>query len=50
LLSFWKTIGDKRKEFSSSRSKGSEIRSPVLRYFHKALASAFFTRETTGTL
>ncbi|CAE6074526.1 unnamed protein product [Arabidopsis arenosa] len=31
-------------------SKGSEIRSPVLRYFHKALASAFFARETTGTL
>ncbi|CAL9213068.1 unnamed protein product, partial [Arabidopsis halleri] len=23
---------------------------PVLRYFHKALASAFFARETTGTL
>ncbi|KAG7599425.1 Integrase catalytic core [Arabidopsis suecica] len=50
LLSFWKTIGDENKEFSSSRSKGSEIRSPVLRYFHKALASAFFARETTGTL
>ncbi|KAG7533202.1 hypothetical protein ISN45_Aa08g008390 [Arabidopsis thaliana x Arabidopsis arenosa] len=50
LLSFWKTIGDEKKEFSSSRSKGSEIRSPVLRYFHKALASAFFARETTGTL
>ncbi|KAG7578973.1 Retrotransposon gag domain [Arabidopsis thaliana x Arabidopsis arenosa] len=30
LLSFWKTIGDEKKEFSSSRSKGSEIRSPVL--------------------
>ncbi|KAG7599431.1 Reverse transcriptase domain [Arabidopsis suecica] len=50
LLSFWKTIGDEKKEFSSSRAKGSEIRSPVLRYFHKALASAFFARETTGTL
>ncbi|KAG7578943.1 Ribonuclease H-like superfamily [Arabidopsis thaliana x Arabidopsis arenosa] len=50
LLSFWKTIGDEKKEFSSSRSKGSEIRSPVLRYFHKALASTFFARETTGTL
>ncbi|CAA7035229.1 unnamed protein product, partial [Microthlaspi erraticum] len=37
-------------ESSSSRSKAAQIRSPVLRYVHKALANTFFARKATGTI
>ncbi|CAA7040006.1 unnamed protein product [Microthlaspi erraticum] len=44
-------LGKRRKEgFSSSRSKAAQIRSPVLRYVHKALANTFFARKATGTI
>ncbi|CAA7041508.1 unnamed protein product [Microthlaspi erraticum] len=32
------------------RSKAAQIRSPVLRYVHKALANTFFARKATGTI
>ncbi|CAA7034157.1 unnamed protein product [Microthlaspi erraticum] len=31
-------------------SKAAQIRSPVLRYVHKALANTFFARKATGTI
>ncbi|CAA7020403.1 unnamed protein product [Microthlaspi erraticum] len=34
--------------YSSSRSKAAQIRSPVLRYVHKALANTFFARKALG--
>ncbi|CAA7040194.1 unnamed protein product [Microthlaspi erraticum] len=36
------------KRYSSSRSKAAQIRSPVLRYVHKALANTFFARKPLG--
>ncbi|CAA7037056.1 unnamed protein product [Microthlaspi erraticum] len=41
----WATIAE---GYSSSRSKAAQIRSPVLRYVHKALANTFFARKATG--
>ncbi|CAA7041329.1 unnamed protein product [Microthlaspi erraticum] len=48
LQSVWATIAE--GEYSSSRSKAAQIRSPVLRYVHKALANTFFARKATGTI
>ncbi|CAA7057265.1 unnamed protein product [Microthlaspi erraticum] len=48
LQSVWATIAE--EGFSSSRSKAAQIRSPVLRYVHKALANTFFARKATGTI
>ena len=48
LQSFWATLGSKHG-FLSSRTKSNEIRSPVVRYFHRSLASALFAREQNGT-
>jgi len=48
LQSFWATLGSKHV-FSSFRTKSNEIRSPVVRYFHRSLASALFARERNGT-
>ncbi|CAA7043538.1 unnamed protein product [Microthlaspi erraticum] len=42
----WATIAD--GVYSSSRSKAAQIRSPVLRYVHKALANTFFARKAPG--
>ncbi|CAA7043565.1 unnamed protein product [Microthlaspi erraticum] len=42
----WATIAE--EGYSSSRSKAAQIRSPVLRYVHKALANTFFARKATG--
>ncbi|CAA7050262.1 unnamed protein product [Microthlaspi erraticum] len=47
LQRVWATIAD--GVYSSSRSKAAQIRSPVLRYVHKALANTFFARKATGT-
>ncbi|CAA7031573.1 unnamed protein product [Microthlaspi erraticum] len=44
----WATIAE--GEYSSSRSKAAQIRSPVLRYVHKALANTFFARKATDTI
>ncbi|CAA7048886.1 unnamed protein product [Microthlaspi erraticum] len=44
----WATIAD--GVYSSSRSKVAQIRSPVLRYVHKALANTFYARKATGTI
>ncbi|KAG7559360.1 hypothetical protein ISN45_Aa05g009570 [Arabidopsis thaliana x Arabidopsis arenosa] len=49
IVGLWETIGDDVK-FYSSRSKSNTIRSPVLRYFHRSLASVLFAREITGTI
>ncbi|CAL9219084.1 unnamed protein product [Arabidopsis halleri] len=49
IVGLWETIGDDVK-FFSSRSKSNTIRSPVLRYFHRSLASVLFAREITGTI
>ncbi|KAG7559358.1 Ribonuclease H-like superfamily [Arabidopsis thaliana x Arabidopsis arenosa] len=49
IVGLWETIGDDVK-FFSSRSKSNAIRSPVLRYFHRSLASVLFAREITGTI
>ncbi|CAA7037007.1 unnamed protein product [Microthlaspi erraticum] len=46
LQRVWATIAD--GVYSSSRSKAAQIRSPVLRYVHKALANTFFARKATG--
>ncbi|CAA7038401.1 unnamed protein product [Microthlaspi erraticum] len=46
LQRVWATIAE--REYSSSRSKAAQIRSPVLRYVHKALANTFFARKATG--
>jgi len=48
LQSFWATLGSKHG-FSSSRAKSNEIRSRVVRNFHRSLASALFARERNGT-
>ncbi|CAA7041384.1 unnamed protein product [Microthlaspi erraticum] len=48
LQSVWAIIAE--GEYSSSRSKAAQIRSPVLRYVHKALANTFFARKATGTI
>ncbi|CAA7045928.1 unnamed protein product [Microthlaspi erraticum] len=48
LQSVWATIAE--GEYSSLRSKAAQIRSHVLRYVHKALASTFFARKATGTI
>jgi len=48
LQSFWATLGSKHG-FSSSSTKSNEIRSPVVRYFHRSLASVLFARERNGT-
>jgi len=48
LQSFSATLGSKHG-FSSSRTKSNEIRSPMVRYFHRSLASALFARERNGT-
>ncbi|CAA7044573.1 unnamed protein product [Microthlaspi erraticum] len=48
LQRVWATIAD--GVYSSSRSKAAQIRSPVLRYVHKALANTFFARKATGTI
>ncbi|CAA7054749.1 unnamed protein product [Microthlaspi erraticum] len=48
LQGVWATIAD--GVYSSSRSKAAQIRSPVLRYVHKALANTFFARKATGTI
>jgi len=48
LQSFWATLGFKHG-FSSSRTKRKEIRSLVVKYFHRSLASALFAREGNGT-
>jgi len=48
LQSFWATLRSKHG-FSSSRTKSNEIKSPVVRYFHRSLASALFARERNGT-
>ncbi|CAA7023849.1 unnamed protein product [Microthlaspi erraticum] len=45
LQSVWTTIVE--GVYSSSRSKNAQIRSPVLRYVHKALANTFFARKAT---
>ncbi|CAA7061984.1 unnamed protein product [Microthlaspi erraticum] len=47
LQRVWATIAE---GYSSSRSKAAQIRSPVLRYVHKALANTFFARKATGTI
>ncbi|KAG7564257.1 hypothetical protein ISN44_As10g010270 [Arabidopsis suecica] len=49
LTGLWETIGDDVK-FFSARSKSNTIRSPILRYFHRSLASVLFAREITGTI
>ncbi|CAA7040186.1 unnamed protein product [Microthlaspi erraticum] len=46
LQRVWATIAD--GVYSSSRSKAAQIRSPVLRYVHKALANTFFARKAPG--
>ncbi|CAA7058770.1 unnamed protein product [Microthlaspi erraticum] len=46
LQRVWATIAE--EGYSSSRSKAAQIRSPVLRYVHKALANTFFARKATG--
>ncbi|CAA7041541.1 unnamed protein product [Microthlaspi erraticum] len=48
LQRVWATIVE--EGYSSSRSKAAQIRSPVLRYVHKALANTFFARKATGTI
>jgi len=48
LHSFWTTLGSKHG-FSSSWTKSNEIRSLVVRYFHRSLASALFARDKNGT-
>ena len=48
LQSFWATLGSKHG-FSSYRTKSNEIRSAVVRYFHRSLASALFPRERNET-
>ncbi|CAA7060036.1 unnamed protein product [Microthlaspi erraticum] len=48
LQRVWATISE--GEYSSSRSKAAQIRSPVLTYVHKALANTFFARKVTGTI
>ncbi|CAA7040088.1 unnamed protein product [Microthlaspi erraticum] len=48
LQRVWATIAE--EGYSSSRSKASQIRSPVLRYVHKALANTFFATKATGTI
>ncbi|CAA7047657.1 unnamed protein product [Microthlaspi erraticum] len=48
LQRVWTTIAE--AGYSSSWSKASQIRSPVLRYVHKALANTFFARKATGTI
>ncbi|CAA7047665.1 unnamed protein product [Microthlaspi erraticum] len=48
IQSVWATIAE--GEFCSSRSKAAQIRRPVLRYVHKALANTFFARKATGTI
>ncbi|CAA7048514.1 unnamed protein product [Microthlaspi erraticum] len=40
----WATIAE--VGYSFSRSKAAQIRSPVLRYVHKALANTFFCKES----
>ncbi|KAG7588658.1 hypothetical protein ISN44_As07g009770 [Arabidopsis suecica] len=49
LTGLWETIGDDVKFFSAC-SKSNTIRSPILRYFHRSLASVLFARELTGTI
>ncbi|CAA7048520.1 unnamed protein product [Microthlaspi erraticum] len=48
LQRVWATIAE--GNYSSPRSKAALIRSPVLRYVHKALANTFFARKATGTI
>ncbi|CAA7032436.1 unnamed protein product [Microthlaspi erraticum] len=48
LQRIWATIAE--VGYSSSRSKTAQIRSPVLRYVHKALAHTFYARKATGTI
>ncbi|CAA7027688.1 unnamed protein product [Microthlaspi erraticum] len=48
LQGVWITIAD--AVYSSLRSKAAQIRSPVLRYVHKALTNSFFARKTTCTI
>ncbi|AAF63127.1 Hypothetical protein [Arabidopsis thaliana] len=47
LLDLWLTIAGPLP-YKSSRAKSSLIRSPVLRYLHLCIASAFFPKKTTG--
>ncbi|KAG7531740.1 Retrotransposon gag domain [Arabidopsis suecica] len=47
LLDLWLTIAGPLP-YKSSRAKSSLIRSPVLRYLHICIASAFFPKKTTG--
>lgn len=49
LLSLWRMIGDKNP-YASRRSKSAQIRSPVIRYLHKAIAHTFFARTVTGNI
>lgn len=49
LLAFWQTIADDNA-YTSSRSKSAQIRSPVVRYLHKCIASTMFARKTTGNV
>ncbi|CAA7044037.1 unnamed protein product [Microthlaspi erraticum] len=46
LQGVWATIAD--GVYSSSRSKAAQIRSPVLRYVHKALANTFLQERRLG--
>ncbi|CAA7016960.1 unnamed protein product [Microthlaspi erraticum] len=48
LQRVWATIAEGK--YSSSRSKAAQIRSPVQRYVHKALANTFFARKATWTI
>ncbi|CAA7030800.1 unnamed protein product [Microthlaspi erraticum] len=50
VLSFNEAVGDLVWVQLWRRSKAAQIRSPVLRYVHKALANTFFARKATGTI
>ncbi|OAO90564.1 hypothetical protein AXX17_AT5G31530 [Arabidopsis thaliana] len=47
LLSLWAKIVSP-KPYSSTKSKSSAIRSPVIRYLHQCIANTLFPKKTTG--
>jgi len=49
LKDLWITIGSS-VPLNSSRSKSNQIRSPIIRYFQRAIANVLYSREITGTV
>ncbi|KAG7529621.1 hypothetical protein ISN44_Un131g000090 [Arabidopsis suecica] len=49
LKDLWITIGSS-VPLNASRSKSNQIRSRVIRYFHRSIANVLYSREITGTV